>query len=372
MTPNSGEHLLVVDDSPTVRKLIELTFRATSWIVDFAASGAEAVHIARTRNPRLILLDVVLPDMPALSVCDQLSRDAKTEHIPIVLMSAKEESVRRQFSQHASVVDFIQKPFSREELASRVEAALAKKKESSKNDRLTVMSGRWPTTAVCSMIGVSARTGELLFRTERGSVLVYWVSGEIVFVSSFDPQDYAEWARPNDDTLTADVFELAEDLQRETAKPVPVTYAEHGMLSKNCDLSRVLVAVGRKLLSDVLNAGELEFEWRELEQLPAYVVTHGRKLPISPKVIAFGPEHTWPSAQDVFRHAPTLSANIEDLVLTVRERRVLGLIDGSSPLQKVAAHAGLDPRYVRQIACSFTTLGLIEPAKMIENNRKEN
>src|SRR5688572_29285824 len=141
MNEHAGGHLLVVDDSPTVRKLVELTFRSTNWTITFAGSGAEAISRAAATSPSVILLDVVLPDMPALDVCHRLSVDPRTEHIPVVLMSAKDETVWRQFSRYGSVVDFIQKPFTPTDLSVRLRAAI-KKGEEARSPETTVMGGR--------------------------------------------------------------------------------------------------------------------------------------------------------------------------------------------------------------------------------------
>lgn len=115
--------LLVIDDSPTIRKLVELTFRGSQWAVDFACSGGEGVERARQNLPDMILLDFVLPDMRGLDVCNRLSSDASTSGIPIVLMSAKDESIRHLFRSYPSVVDFVPKPFTPEELVARVRTA---------------------------------------------------------------------------------------------------------------------------------------------------------------------------------------------------------------------------------------------------------
>src|SRR5688572_14666210 len=149
MNEHAGGHLLVVDDSPTVRKLVELTFRSTNWTITFAGSGAEAISRAAATSPSVILLDVVLPDMPALDVCHRLSVDPRTEHIPVVLMSAKDETVWRQFSRYESVVDFIQKPFTPTDLSARLKAALAGRDKPAASTPPT-MGGRWPASAICS------------------------------------------------------------------------------------------------------------------------------------------------------------------------------------------------------------------------------
>jgi DNA-binding response OmpR family regulator len=116
------QRLLVIDDSPTIRKVVELTFRRTSWEVVFAGSGAEGVSLATGQPPSLILLDYVLPDMRGLDVCSRLAADPRTARVPILLVTAKAEDIKRLFEPYPSVVGFIKKPFTSDELLARVRA----------------------------------------------------------------------------------------------------------------------------------------------------------------------------------------------------------------------------------------------------------
>jgi CheY-like chemotaxis protein len=116
--------LLVIDDSLTVRKLVELAFRAAEESVEFASSGADGLAMASSGEPpRAILLDYTLPDMRGTDVCRRLAEDARLSRVPIVLMSGKGPSVREHFAGYPAVVDFIGKPFTREEVARRLRSA---------------------------------------------------------------------------------------------------------------------------------------------------------------------------------------------------------------------------------------------------------
>lgn len=116
--------LLVIDDSLTVRKLVELAFRAAEETVEFASSGADGLAKASSGEPpQAILLDYILPDMRGTEVCRRLAEDARLSRVPIVLMSGKGPSVREHFAAHPAVVDFIGKPFTREEIARRLRSA---------------------------------------------------------------------------------------------------------------------------------------------------------------------------------------------------------------------------------------------------------
>ena len=117
--------LLVIDDSATVRKLVELSMRGTSLRPHFAASGAEGVRRATSLAPAAILLDCVLPDMTGVAVCSALAADARTRSIPILVVTAKHERTRIDFQNFPAVVDFVAKPFTPPDLLARIDRALA-------------------------------------------------------------------------------------------------------------------------------------------------------------------------------------------------------------------------------------------------------
>lgn len=115
--------LLVIEDSITIRKLVELSFRGTGVEVDFASSGLEGLAKLKSAMPNVLLMDYVLPDMKGLEVC---SRIASTEgRKPFVLvMSARIDEVRAQFAPFPFVTDFVGKPFKAPAIVELVLAAL--------------------------------------------------------------------------------------------------------------------------------------------------------------------------------------------------------------------------------------------------------
>ncbi len=119
--------LLVIDDSLTVRKLVEIAFKGSGANLEFAVSGQEGLaKAAHGEPPEAILLDYILPDMRGTDVCRRLSEDPRLARVPVVLMSAKSLNIREQFAAFPSVVDFVVKPFSREEISLRLRQASAR------------------------------------------------------------------------------------------------------------------------------------------------------------------------------------------------------------------------------------------------------
>jgi len=122
----SAARVLVVDDSLTIRRALELILKPVGYELDFAADGAQALERATSFAPDLILLDYVLPDMRAPDVCAALAAGGPTALTPIILVSAKGASIRQAYQDAQNVVSYITKPFKPQVVASVVENALAR------------------------------------------------------------------------------------------------------------------------------------------------------------------------------------------------------------------------------------------------------
>jgi CheY-like chemotaxis protein len=122
----SVSRILVVDDSLTIRRALELILKPIGYDLDFAADGAQALERATAFTPHLILLDYVLPDMRAPDVCAALAATPSTAFTPIILVSAKGASIRQAYQDAQNVVSYITKPFKPQVVASVVQNALAR------------------------------------------------------------------------------------------------------------------------------------------------------------------------------------------------------------------------------------------------------
>jgi CheY-like chemotaxis protein len=103
-----------------------MTLGKLGLALETAALGRDGLELARRLQPRLILLDYVLPDIRGSEVCAELARDPATAGIPIVVMSAKGDDIRPLFKHQRAVVEFIAKPFSPPEITHLVEQVLAR------------------------------------------------------------------------------------------------------------------------------------------------------------------------------------------------------------------------------------------------------
>jgi CheY-like chemotaxis protein len=122
----AGELVLVIDDSPTILKVVQLVLTKAGFTVDTATDGEEGIaHAARAR-PDLILLDFVMPKMNGYQVCRALAESAALKDVPVVLMSAKGDQVGERFVKVMGIVDYITKPFSPDAITAVVQHTIEK------------------------------------------------------------------------------------------------------------------------------------------------------------------------------------------------------------------------------------------------------
>lgn len=112
--------VLIVDDTPTNRKLLQAMLAKEKFEILEAEDGGEAIRIARQEIPDLILLDVMMPVKDGYEVCAELKADPATAPIPVIFLSAKTESQDKIRGLELGAVDYITKPFSRGEILVRV------------------------------------------------------------------------------------------------------------------------------------------------------------------------------------------------------------------------------------------------------------
>jgi CheY-like chemotaxis protein len=116
--------ILVVDDSPVVRKLIACKLEESGYTVISAGSGAEAISAISNSIPDLVLLDIAMPQMNGYQVCENIRRNKSTKDIPVVLISGKDGYYDENLAQKAGTSSFISKPFGPETLMRAMETYL--------------------------------------------------------------------------------------------------------------------------------------------------------------------------------------------------------------------------------------------------------
>jgi DNA-binding response OmpR family regulator len=118
--------ILVVDDSPTIRKVVCAILEASAFVPVPAQDGQEALELLNHEKVDLVLLDFVMPRMNGYQFCRELRAKDELKNLPVVLMSAKGDKIRGQFVQQTGAIDAITKPFDARGLVAVIEGALKK------------------------------------------------------------------------------------------------------------------------------------------------------------------------------------------------------------------------------------------------------
>jgi len=112
--------VLVVDDDPVIQRLLKVNFEMEGYTVLSAADGAEGLEQARSSDPDIIILDIMMPKMNGLQVLTALKGDRATRSIPVILLSAKAQAGDVQAGLDKGADAYVTKPFDPLELLDRV------------------------------------------------------------------------------------------------------------------------------------------------------------------------------------------------------------------------------------------------------------
>jgi DNA-binding response OmpR family regulator len=122
MSNKSVKFILCIEDEPEMIDLIRLILERRGFNVQGAAGGTEGIKKVRELRPDLVLLDLMMPDLDGWEVYQQMKADEATRDIPVIVVTAKAQSIDKVLGLHiAKVDDYIAKPFSPQELLASVE-----------------------------------------------------------------------------------------------------------------------------------------------------------------------------------------------------------------------------------------------------------
>ena len=118
------ENILIVDDEEDVLELVRYNLDKNGYSTETATMGEEALTKARAKLPDLVILDLMLPGIDGLEVCRKLKSDTKTQHIPVIMLTAKGEEADIVTGLELGADDYVTKPFSPKVLVARVRRIL--------------------------------------------------------------------------------------------------------------------------------------------------------------------------------------------------------------------------------------------------------
>jgi putative two-component system response regulator len=121
MTANATDknRILIVDDEPGNIKILSNVL-ADDYALSVAISGAQALEIAKVQLPDIVLLDMVMPEMDGIQVCQALKADETTKDIPVIFVTSMSDTANEERGLDAGAVDYISKPISPPIVKARV------------------------------------------------------------------------------------------------------------------------------------------------------------------------------------------------------------------------------------------------------------
>ena len=122
---NEIKNILCIEDEPDMIDLIRLILNRHGFNVQGANGGREGLEKVKENPPDLVLLDLMMPDVDGWEVYQQIKADEKTKEIPVIIVTAKAQSIDKVLGLHiAKVDDYISKPFSPKDLLESVQNVL--------------------------------------------------------------------------------------------------------------------------------------------------------------------------------------------------------------------------------------------------------
>lgn len=150
------EKILIIEDEANLVEVLKFNLEKENYGVLTASKGVEGLNMARKEKVDLILLDLMLPEMDGLEICKVLKQNEKTNHIPIIMLTAKAEETDKIVGLELGADDYITKPFSPRELMARIKALLRR-----------VRSQLTPKVIKAGQLEVDTERHKVLLRGER-------------------------------------------------------------------------------------------------------------------------------------------------------------------------------------------------------------
>jgi CheY-like chemotaxis protein len=374
--------ILVIDDSPTIRKMVECHLSQAGYRVAMAADAERGLEMARSIAPDLILLDHQLPGTTGDQVCRQLLQSESTAQIPVVISSAMRNRAFAQYTDFPNIVDQIPKPFTPELLKGGVANALqmgalvvqAQRTGSSVPEAIgesqdSVLEGNtdvFPLRTVLDFLNNGQQRGRLSLAIEQDRVKFILGGGRIQAVVS--PTTTADRLTP---FLPPDMADLAPLLtitlgEQQDASMAGLVKLLERSLSDPGRLRALLKLQSAVLTHWALTAGPGRFTFEPAAAMPPMF----QAFPLQSSLPALAVEGSracepvgdlgrWRSL--TYGRQNPRGGNLDRTGLSPAEIRIHTLLDGLQDLDAVAHRAGLSLDEVVPVIRGFERTGLVEP-----------
>jgi len=230
----ANEKILVVDDDPTVLKLLQLTLKSDGYNVVTAANGEEALEVANREEPDLIVSDIMMPQMDGVEFCWMIRENSKIPTVPFIFLTARSETEMELRGFRTGADDYIRKPFERKEFLFRVRSLLDKvsrvKKTTTHSEIKRVLSGDLAEMGLIDIIQVldaSRKSGILKVKSadKEGAICftdgrmldatVADLRGEEAVYSLLECEEGSFWFEPGDEQFNEVIKESTMNILME-------------------------------------------------------------------------------------------------------------------------------------------------------------
>lgn len=126
---DTRQKILIVDDEMATLLPLKRSLESEDYIVIEACDGYEAIRKSKSEMPELIILDLMMPGMDGIEVCNQLKKDARTEKIPVIMLTARDEVRDKVEGLEIGADDYVTKPFNLNELKARIKSVLRRSRD---------------------------------------------------------------------------------------------------------------------------------------------------------------------------------------------------------------------------------------------------
>lgn len=157
LVASMSAHILIADDDPVIRLLLEMTLEEHGFTVSSVVNGDQLVRVAQERIPDLILVDVMMPVLDGYEAIRQLRNDTRTAHIPMLILTARSTPTDIVTGFETGADDHISKPFDERELVARVKSHLRRASQRPVRNPLTGLPG---TTLLTEELRYRLRHGQ--------------------------------------------------------------------------------------------------------------------------------------------------------------------------------------------------------------------
>lgn len=371
--------ILVIDDSATIRRLVDSTLSRDGYSVILAPTAEEGIELAGQHQPDMILLDHQLPGTTGFDVCGQLVADPALASIPVVVSSTLRKRAYVEYADLANVVDMLPKPYTEELLLTTVANALDTgamivSSQSSgsavpevidqqrESDLAGVFNG-FSIREVIDFLNNGKKAGRLEVEGEHKRYTIYLENGRVVGISATG-------------VPAGDVVERLPESLLELAPVLNVTMGRGGSaLESIVDLLNTEVLDPRLLRKLLRHQAAVLLVNCFGEKLKSYRFHVGSKvpslferLPLDVSVLALlvegaltrRPEEISAAHENsVFSRMPIRGQNLDRAGLSARQSQVLGKLTSARKLSELCAAIDGDPHEVRAILYGFEMAELV-------------